>query len=71
MSNPDLRSQMLDRFDQHYDEYPAAVFNNAAEFNNFGLQLRVNGLSYKTKIVKHKKRGRKFIVMLLGDGSGT
>jgi hypothetical protein len=71
MTNPNLRSQMLDRFTLQYDGMPSTVFNNAIEFSNFTTQMRRNAISFRTKIVKHKRRGRQFIVMLLDTLDGA
>ena len=53
-----------------YDGSPAANFDNSLEARNFEAELEYNGISYKTRIIKHKKRAREFVVMVLSpDGS--
>lgn len=57
-------------FNTVYDGYPAIVFLNTSEYNNFTLRLRRHGLSYLTKIIKGKRAGKKrreFIVMLVEE----
>jgi len=46
-----------------YNDSPAAVFDNNAEYHNFITQLRLHGVSFSTKIQKGKRnRAPKFIV---------
>lgn len=55
-------------FNTVYEGYPAAVFDNTVEYNNFTLKLKRAGKSFSTKIVKGKRAGktrRNFIVMLV------
>ena len=65
MTNPVARSYLMSRFNDWYNDLPAAKFNNAAEFNNFISGLKNKKISYTTKIIKKKPRGRIFIVMRL------
>jgi hypothetical protein len=53
------------RLNSTYDGFRAAVFNNSAEYNNFATALQEAQVSFKTKITKHKKRGREFVIMLV------
>lgn len=60
-----LPLSIVNRLNQTYDGFKAAVFTNSAEYHNFTAGLREAGASFKTKISKHKKRGREFVVMLV------
>lgn len=60
-----LPLSIANRLNQSYDGFKAAIFTSSAEYHNFTLGLREAGASFKTKINKHKKRGREFIVMLV------
>lgn len=58
------------RFHTVYEDYEAAVFDNSAEYHNFTVALRDAGVSFKSKIVKTKRAGKKvrsFIVLLVED----
>jgi hypothetical protein len=60
-----LPLSIANRLNQTYDGFKAAIFTTSSEYHNFTLALREAGASFKTKINKHKKRGREFIVMLV------
>lgn len=60
-----LPLSIANRLNQTYDGFKAAVFVSSAEYHNFTSALKQAGASFKTKINKHKKRGREFIVMLV------
>ena len=62
-----LPLSILNRLNSSYDGFKAAVFTTASEYNNFTLALREAGASFRTKITKHKKRGREFVVMLVEE----
>jgi len=49
------------------EPFKAAIFTTSSEYNNFTLALKEAGASFKTKISKHKKRGREFVVMVVGE----
>lgn len=53
------------KFNLTFEGMKAARFVSASEAHNMEAALREYGLSYKTKIVKHKRRGREFWVMLV------
>lgn len=53
------------KFAQTFDGMRAARFVSASEAHNMETALREYGVSYRTKIVKHKRRGREFWVMLV------
>lgn len=55
------------KFTSSYDGFRAVVFNNSVEYHNFTIMLEDAGASFKTKITKHKKRGREFVVMLVSE----
>jgi hypothetical protein len=52
-------------FDSTYNDLPAAKLQSSMQCNNLQVMLREAGVSFMTKIVKHKKRGKEFIVMLV------
>jgi hypothetical protein len=52
-------------FDSTYEGMRAARFKAASEAHNMETNLKWLNLSFKTKIVKHKRRGNEFIVMLV------
>jgi hypothetical protein len=60
-----LPSSLDSKFTQTFDGMRAARFVSASEAHNMESALRESGVSYKTKIVKHKRRGREFWVMLV------
>jgi len=53
------------RLNSSYEGFRAAIFTSSSEYHNFTIGLREAGASFKTKISKHKKRGREFVVMLV------
>lgn len=58
------------KFSTTYDGFPTAVFNSSVEYHNFTMMLSEARASFKTKINKHKKRGREFLVMLVVSADG-
>lgn len=60
-----LPLSIANRLNQSYEGFRAAVFTTSSEYNNFTSALREAGASFRTKITKHKKRGREFVVMLV------
>jgi hypothetical protein len=58
---------IANRLNSTYDGFKAAIFTTSSEYNNFTLALKEAGASFKTKISKHKKRGREFVVMVVGE----
>lgn len=60
-----LPLSIVNRLNQSYEGFRAAIFTTSSEYNNFTSALREAGASFKTKITKHKKRGREFVVMLV------
>lgn len=60
-----LPSSIEKLFDSTYNEFKAARLPSALECNNLQATLKEAGVSFDTKIVKHKKKGRQFIVMLV------
>ncbi len=59
------------RFDETYEGLRAARFPSASEAHNMENSLRVAGQSYKTKIIKHKRKGNSYLVLLVEAHSGT
>ena len=54
-------------FNSTYNELPAARFQSSMQCNNLQVALKDAGVSFMTKIVKNKKRGKEFIVMLVTE----
>ena len=52
-------------FDSEYDGFKAARLRSASETHNLEAGLREQKVSFQTKIIKHKKRGNEFVVMLV------
>ena len=65
MSENPLAFSILKLFDRQYDGLPAAWFTSSSEAHNAEAALRQAGQSYRTKILKSKKAGRQFVVMLV------
>jgi hypothetical protein len=64
----DIPSSLVSYFTKMYDGYRAAVFDNALEFNNIATKLKTEGKSFRSKIIKGKRAGKKqrsFIIMLV------
>jgi hypothetical protein len=59
-----------DRFTETHDGFPSISFSSSSEYHNFEWQLKFANLSFKTKILKTKKYGREFIVMLVENHGG-
>lgn len=66
-----LPSSITTMFDSTYNDLPAAKFKSSVQCNNFQSMLTDWGASFTTKIVKHKKRGKEYIVMLLEQIDAT
>jgi hypothetical protein len=64
-----LPLSILNRFNSSYDGFQSAVFNNSTEYHNFATALKEAQVSFKTKITKHKKRGREFVILLVNTQS--
>ena len=60
-----LPSSLDSKFTATFEGMRAARFVSASEAHNLESALRESGVSYKTKIVKHKRRGREFWVMIV------
>jgi hypothetical protein len=60
-----LPSSIEMMFNSTYNELPAARFQSLMQCNNLQSTLKEAGVSFITKIVKNKKRGKEFIVMLV------
>jgi hypothetical protein len=60
-------SSLSNLFDSEYDGFKAIRFKGASECRNMETRLTLEGISFKTKIIKSKKRGLEYIVMLLED----
>ena len=54
-------------FNSTYEGMRAARFKSASEAHNMEASLKELKHSFKTKIVKHKRRGNEFVVMLVGE----
>jgi hypothetical protein len=66
-----LPLSIQNKFDTTYDGFPTAVFSSSVEYHNFTTMLSEAKASFKTKINKHKKRGREFLVMLVVPADGN
>ena len=65
-----LPTSLSRRFHTTFDGYEAAIFDNSVEYHNFTIALRDAGVSFKTKIAKMKRNGKKtrnFVVLLVED----
>jgi hypothetical protein len=60
-----IPSSIQSKLTGDYEGLRAARFDNSVEAKNFETMMADARLSYRTKITKHKKRGREFVVMLL------
>ena len=60
-----LPSSIEKLFDTTYNDMRAARVKSTMECNNLQLMLKDAGLSFTTKILKTRKHGREFIVMLV------
>lgn len=66
-----LPSKIEDLFTQNYEGFRALKLRNANEAITVGNELDRQQRSYQTKIKRSKKHGREFIILLVGDTSGT
>jgi hypothetical protein len=62
-----LPSNIQQIFNEVYEGFKAARVKTSLEANNIELMLKTERVSYRTKITKHKKRGREFIIMLVDE----
>lgn len=60
-----IPSLIQTKLTETYDGIAAARFTNSMEAKNFESELEQYKLSYRTRIVKSRKYGRSFIVMVL------
>ncbi len=60
-----LSSHVLSLFNDNYDGYQAARVKSALECANLESMLRCAKMSYKTKIIKSKKNGIQYVVMIV------
>lgn len=63
-------SNLLSLFDSEYDGLKAIRFKGASECRNMETRLTLEGVSFRTKIVKNKKRGLEYILMLVSTHEG-
>jgi hypothetical protein len=66
-----LPSAIESHFTETYEGMRAARFQSSSEAHNMETNLKWLGLSYKTKIIKHKRKGNSYLVMLVEVHSGT
>ena len=66
-----LPSAIEYHFTETYEGMRAARFASASEAHNMETNLQWLGLSYKTKIIKHKRKGNSYLVLLVEVHSGT
>lgn len=70
MTDQMTQKNLRNSFTSKHDGCPAAIFDNTVEHNNFTLRLQREGLSFRTKIIKVKRAGKKrreFVVMLVDN----
>jgi len=60
-----LPPKIEDLFTQTYDGFKAAKFRSASEAIAVENELSRQGKSYQTKIMRSKKRGREFLILLV------
>lgn len=60
-----LAPSIMSKFEETYDGFKVARIANSVEAYNIELLLKEKGISYHTRIHKHKKRGREFVITLL------
>ncbi len=65
-----LPSNIQKIFNEVYEGFQTARVKTSLEANNIELMLKTEGVSFRTKITKHKKRGKEFIIMLVGEHVG-
>lgn len=58
-------SDLLELFDDNYDGYQAKRLTTALECVAFENMLRQLKLSYRTKIIKNKRKGVQFVIMIV------
>lgn len=54
-------------FTEMYEGMRAARFAAASEAHNMETNLKWLGLSYKTKIIKNKRKGNSYLVMIVSS----
>lgn len=60
-----LAPSIMSKFEETYDGFKVARIASSVEAHNLELMLKENNISYHTRIHKHKKRGREFVITLL------
>ena len=60
-----LAPSIMSKFEDTHDGFKVARIASSVEAHNLELMLKENNISYHTRIHKHKKRGREFIITLL------
>lgn len=58
---------ILEKFREEYEGFKTARVPTSLEAHNLELLLKLEKISFRTKIVKHKKRGREFLIMLVDE----
>lgn len=59
------------KFTDSYEGLRAAKFMSASEAHNMENSLRVAKQSYRTKIIKSKRKGNSYVVMLVEPTNGA
>jgi hypothetical protein len=65
-----LPSVVENKFTEQFEGMRAARFVSASEAHNMENSLRVVGQSYRTKIIKSKRKGNSYLVMLVEPTNG-
>lgn len=66
-----LPSVVENKFTEQFEGMRAARFMSASEAHNMENSLRVAKQSYKTKIIKSKRKGNSYLVMLVEPTNGA
>jgi hypothetical protein len=66
-----LPSKLEDLFTQTYEGFKAVKLRSASEAIVLENELNRQRMSYQTKITRSKKRGREFIILLVGSPSAA
>jgi hypothetical protein len=62
-----LPSNIKDLFIQNFNGFRSVKLRSAHEAIAVENALRKANLSYQTKVMRSKKRGREFVIMLMGE----
>lgn len=66
-----LPSNIEELFTQTYEGFKALKLRSASEAIAVENELNRQGKSYRTRITRSKKRGREFVILLVGGPDGV